>query len=113
MVRDGMDVWLDKERLQPGQGWGHEIRKAILKSDLVIVCLSHNFNQQNGFRHAELKLALAKANLLSLDEIFIIPARLEKCELPDSLRHLQRVDLFEVRGYKKLIQALREHAQRQ
>lgn len=113
LLRDGIHAWLDMEKLQPGQGWQHEIRMAILKSDLVIVCLSHNFNKQSGFRHEELKLALEKANVLSIGEIFIIPVRLEKCDMPESLRHLQRVDLFEAGGYKKLILALQEYARKE
>jgi hypothetical protein len=105
---DGIDTWLDIEKLQPGQNWKYEIRKAILKRDIVIVCLSRAFNKQHGYRHEELKIALKKAALLSEGEIFIIPARLENCDLPESLRHLHRVDLFEVEGYRKLLQALRE-----
>ena len=112
LVRDGIDVWLDVEKLQPGQGWQHEIRSALLKSDLVIVCLSSDFNKQNGFRHEELKLALEKAHVLSNDEIFIIPIRLEKCDMPESLQHLQRVDMFKAGGYKRLLRALQEHARK-
>ena len=110
LIKDGMHVWLDAENLQPGQDWQHEIRKAILKSDVVIVCLSRGFDQQQGYRHEELKIALEKAKLFISDEIFIIPVRLEKCDMPEALRHLQRVDLFEKSGYKKLLRALREHA---
>jgi hypothetical protein len=103
----GIHIWLDSEDLQPGQNWQHEIRKAILKSDVVIVCLSHEFNKQHGYRHEELKLALEKKELLDDDDVFIIPVRLEKCDMPASLRYLHRVDLFESTGYKKLIRALR------
>ena len=109
LVKAGIQVWLDVERLQPGQDWEREIRKAILESQVVIVCLSRAFNKQRGYRHEELKIASQKANLLSNGEIFMIPVRLEKCDMPESLRHLQRVDLFEAGGYKKLIHALREH----
>ena len=101
----GIHAWLDAEDLQPGQNWQHEIRKAILKSDIVLVCLSQKFNEQHGYRHEELKIALEKAKLID-DTIFIIPVRLEKCDMPESLRHLHRVDLFEASGYKKLIRAL-------
>jgi len=107
MVRDGIHIWLDAEKLQPGQDWQHEIRKAILKSNAVVVCVSREFNGKEGYRHAELKIALEKANVLPGDEIFIIPVRLENCNMPESLRHLHRVDLFEVGGYKKLVQVLR------
>jgi hypothetical protein len=108
LVRDGIPAWLDSEDLQPGQNWQHEIRKAILKSAIVIVCLSRGFDRQKGYRHEELKIALEKAKLLPDDEVFIIPARLEKCEMPDSLRRLHRVDLFEPGGYGKLTRVLRK-----
>jgi len=105
---DGIHVWLDAEQLQPGQDWQHEIRNAILKSDVIVVCLSRGFDKQQGYRHEELKLAFEKANFLPDDEVFIIPVRLEECDMPEPLRRLHRVDLFKAGGYKKLVQALRE-----
>jgi hypothetical protein len=107
LVENGIHAWLDAEDLQPGQNWQHEIRKAILQSDVVIVCLSREFNRQHGYRYEELKIALEKANLLDTGAVFIIPIRLEKCDMPESLSHLHRVDLFESAGYKKLIRALK------
>jgi len=108
MVRDGLNAWLDAERLQPGQDWQNEIRNALLKCEIVLVCLSRAFDKQKGYRHEELKLALEKANFLPHDKVFIIPVRLEECDMPESLRHLHRVDLFKAGGYKRLIHALRE-----
>lgn len=110
MVRDGLHAWLDVERLQPGQDWRNEIRNALLQCDAVIVCLSNRFNAQQGYRHEELKLALEKAKWIPEDDVFVIPVRLEECDMPESLRHLHRVDLFEKSGYKKLIRALRQEA---
>jgi hypothetical protein len=107
LVENNVQTWLDSESLQPGQNWQREIRKAILNSDVVLVCLSQKFNEQHGYRHEELKLALEKANLLEAGEIFIIPVRLEKCDMPDSLSHLHRVDVFEPTGFKKLLRALK------
>lgn len=107
LKKDGLEVWLDKENLQPGANWANEIRTAILKSDIVIVCLSKQFNEKQGFRHQELKIALEKARLFPDNEIFIIPIRLEKCDMPNALEHLHRVDLFKKGEYKKLLYALR------
>jgi TIR domain-containing protein len=106
LVKEGADVWLDKEKLLPGQDWVYEIRNAIHNSDLVIACLSRQFNKQGGFRHEELKIAVERANSFREGQTFIIPARLELCELPDSLRRWQCVDLFETDGYKSLLSAL-------
>jgi hypothetical protein len=108
LVREGADVWLDQEKLLPGQDWVYEIHKAIGNSDLVIACLSKQFNKQGGFRHEELRIALEKAASRPDGGIFLIPARLEKCDLPEPLRRWQYVDLFETNGYKKLIQVLKE-----
>jgi hypothetical protein len=111
IVKDGINAWLDTEKLQPGQDWEYEIRKTILKSDVVIVCLSRAFNKQHGYRHEELKIALEKAHVLANDDIFIIPVRLEECDMPESLHHLHRVDLFKTGGYRKLMRALQEQVE--
>jgi hypothetical protein len=107
LVRDGINAWLDVQNLQPGQDWQHEIRKAILHSDLVLVCLTRGF-EKPGYRHEELKIALEKAKVLEEEKVFLIPVRLEECKMPTTLSHLHRVDLFEPGGYKKLVRALQE-----
>ena len=108
LTKEGVYVWLDREKLLPGQDWQYELRKAIHSSDLVIACLSKQFNQQGGYRHEELRIAVEKANSLPQSELFIIPARLELCDMPEPLRRWQCVDLFEAHGYKKLMRAFKE-----
>jgi hypothetical protein len=108
LLREGADVWLDQEKLLPGQDWAFEIRKAIHRSDVALVCLSKQFNQHGGFRHEELRLALEKAASLSDGTIFLIPVRLEPCELPETLCRWQCLDLFKADGYKRLIHVLRD-----
>lgn len=104
-----MDVWLDKEKLLPGEDWELEIRKAVHEADVVVVCLSNQFNQA-GFRQKEVQLALDTAVDQPEGEIFIIPARLEECDVPESLGRWQWVDLFEVDGFQRIIRALRMRA---
>ena len=106
VLREGANAWLDRAKIQPGQEWEYEIRKAIMTSDIIIVCLSEAFNRQGGYRHEELRLALEKASSLPTGEILLLPARLENCDLPEPLRRWQRVDLFEAGGYGKLWSAL-------
>src|SRR5262245_27336537 len=93
LIQGGVDAWLDKEKLLPGQDWEYEIRKAVREVDVVVVCLSKQFNQA-GFRQKEVRLALETAMEKPDGEIFIIPARLEECETLESLRKWHRVDLF-------------------
>jgi len=109
LTKDGVDAWLDKEKLLPGQDWELEIRKAVREADVVVVCLSKQFNQA-GFRQKEVRLALDTAMEKPEGEIFIIPARLEECDNLESLRKWHWVDLFEVNGYEMLMRALRARA---
>lgn len=111
LVRDGVDAWLDKEKLLPGQDWELEIRKAVRSSDIVVVCLSQRFNQA-GFRQKEVRLALDTAMEQPEGEIFIVPLRLEECENLGSLSKWQWVDLFEESGYRRLMLAFHEKARR-
>ena len=106
LLREGASVWFDRENILPGQGWEAEIRRAIYNSDIVIVCLSKQFREEGGYRHEELKIALEKATALPDGEIFLVPARLEKCDMPEPLCRWQRVDLFEADGYRRLLKAL-------
>lgn len=109
LKREGVDAWLDKYKLLPGQDWEHEIRKAVREVDAIIVCLSKQFNQA-GYRQKEVKLALDTALEQPDGEIFIIPARLEECDNLESLHKWHWVDLFEENGYYNLILALRARA---
>jgi hypothetical protein len=95
LTKDGVDAWLDKEKLLPGQDWELEIRKAVREADVVVVCLSKQFNQA-GFRQKEVRLALDTAMEQPEGEIFIIPARLEECDTLESLRKWHWVDLLEL-----------------
>ena len=113
LVNEGANVWFDQAKLLPGQDWQYEIRKAIQGSDLVIVCLSKDFNKQGGYRHEELRIVAEKAHSLAAGAIFVIPARLEMCDLPDPLYKWQRVDLFKADGYKKLLDTLRNYVRRE
>lgn len=109
LTNDGVDAWLDKEKLLPGQDWEMEIHKAVREADVIIVCLSKQFNQR-GYRQKEVRLALDEADMIPEGEIFIIPARLEECESFDSLQKWHWVDLFNEEGYKKLLFSLIKRA---
>ncbi|MFZ5883520.1 MAG: SUMF1/EgtB/PvdO family nonheme iron enzyme [Chloroflexota bacterium] len=111
LTNEGVDAWLDKEKLLPGADWEYEIRKAVREADVVVVCLSKQFNQA-GFRQKEVRLALDTAMEKPEGEIFIIPARLEECDNLESLQRWHWVDLFEEDGFQRLMLALRLRAEK-
>jgi TIR domain/STAS domain len=104
---DGFSPWLDEENLLPGQEWQQEIIKAVRESHIVIVSLTHKSLTKSGFVQKELSYALDVAEEQPKGSIYIIPLKLEQCEVPERLRHLQWVNLFEARGYERLLLALK------
>ncbi len=110
LIEDEIDAWIDKEKLIPGQNWEIEISKAVTKSDVVIICLSSHSVTKEGFVNKEIKFALDTADQKPEGTIFIIPARLDKCKIPERMRNLQGVDLFSKNGYEFLLKALRVRA---
>jgi formylglycine-generating enzyme required for sulfatase activity len=111
LCAEGIDAWLDEEKLLPGQDWQFEIPKAVRASDVVIVCLSPSSITKAGYVQKEIKFALDVADEQPEGSIFLIPARLEECQVPDRLRRWQWVNLFEERGHERLMHALRRRAQ--
>jgi hypothetical protein len=89
-----MDVWLDEEKLLPGQDWDMEIEKAVEAADAVVVCLSNNSVTKEGYVQKELRFALEIALTKPEETIFVIPLRLDDCQIPRRLRIYQYVDYF-------------------
>jgi hypothetical protein len=106
----GVDPWLDKENLLPGQNWQQEIRNTMRIMDVVIVCISQNSVNKVGFVQKEILFALDVADEHPTGTIFVIPVKLEKCELPERLSHLHTVNLYEKRGFELLMRALKSRA---
>jgi hypothetical protein len=111
LVMDGVDPWLDEQKLIPGQLWREEIKRAVRSADVVIVCLSSESVNKEGFVQREIKYALDTAEEKPPGTIFIIPVRLEECKVPEQLAEFQWVNLFEENGYDQMFHALRIRAQ--
>jgi len=89
---DGFDPWLDEERLLPGQDWSLEIEKALRASDVILLCLSSVSVAKEGYVQREYKRAMKYQEEKPEGAIFVIPVRLDECELPFFIRELQWVD---------------------
>ncbi len=107
----GTDVWYDQEKLLPGQDWNYEIHKGLDEADVILICLSKKSVNKEGYVQKEIRLALDLALEMPDGRIFLIPARLEECELPYKLKPYQWVDLFTPNGMDKLIKSLNIRAE--
>ncbi len=106
----GFDPWLDRRKLLPGQNWPRSIEEAIGTSDFFLACFSrHSVKKKGGFQ-AEIRYALDCTQNIPLDEIFLIPARLDACPVPPRIeRETQYIDLFPDwdSGFRRILTAMR------
>lgn len=110
LTNDGFDPWLDEEDILPGQDWQREITSALHDADVVLVCLSQTSISKTGYVQKEIKDVLDLADLQPEGTIFLIPVRLNKCNVPQRLGRWQWVDYFHDKGYDLLLKSLRLRA---
>jgi hypothetical protein len=115
LLSAGFDPWMDQRKLLPGQNWARAIQNAMETSDFAVCCFSrHSINKRSGFQ-AEIRYAIECAHRLPLDEVFLLPVRLDECPVPlGEAREMQYVDLFPDwdAGLDRVIQAIRHQVRR-
>jgi formylglycine-generating enzyme required for sulfatase activity len=110
----GYKPWLDKKDLIPVQNWRSVIPKAIADSQLFIACLSQRSIAKQGFVQREFKMALNQYADRPPNSIYLIPLRLDECDIPDlrqeeyglNLRDLHWLDYWEEDGFEQLERAI-------
>ena len=77
----------------------------------MIVCLSRSSIGKTGYVQKEINFALDVADEQPEGTIFLIPLKLEECQIPERLRGLHWVKYFEENGFDKLMRALRSKSE--
>jgi len=90
----GYHPWLDTYDLLAGQKWELEIKKALKESHFCLVLLSKTSTSKRGYVQKEKNIALEELEQFPESDIYLIPVRLDNCELPMRLNHLNAVDIF-------------------
>ena len=111
LIAYGIEPWLDEKSILPGQDWTYEIKKAVKSSDVVIILLSNKSVDKTGYIQKEIKIALDAADERPEGTIFLIPAKIAECNIPDRLSSKQWVDLQSEDGFERLMQSLHFRAQ--
>ena len=107
---NGFQPWLDEDDIFPAHLWDKEIKQGLRSSHAVIICLSNTFVRKEGYVQKELRYAIDIANEKPEGVVFLIPVRLDNCEILPSLADLQFIDWFKLDGSEKMLRALRERA---
>ena len=116
LKRQGVDVWLDREKISPGERWQIAIRRAIENGAFYIACFSENYSRrETSYMNVELAIAVEQLALRPTDRTWFIPLLLTGGTVPDkpigggeTLRDIQWVDLTEnwVAGLERILAVL-------
>lgn len=98
----GIDVWLDRERIGPGERWKDAIRSAIAGGAYFLSCFSKNYvSKETSYMNEELTLAIDELRKRSHHRRWFIPLLLSECEVParsigggETLLDFQWIDLY-------------------
>jgi hypothetical protein len=107
--------WLDEVDLLPGHNWRIEIQKAIRDAGVFLACLSSNAVAKQGYIKTEFRTALTAYSERPPGAIYVIPVKLNECEVPDiqipdqgaTLRDFHWVELWEEAGEQQLVNAIK------
>jgi formylglycine-generating enzyme required for sulfatase activity len=108
----GAEPWMAPTDIVPGTDWDAAIRKAILNADRVLACLSEHSVQKRGYIQREFKLALDLCEELPNGLTYLVPIRLDPCEIPHirvglvELSDLQWVDAFAEHSLEPFLKGL-------
>lgn len=110
LCEEGFEPWLDSEDITGGEDWKQAIKKAIKQSPFFLACLSRHSINHRGVVQVEFKEALKEWREKLPTDIYMIPVRLDDCEIPEEneFRNFQWIDLYKRNGFKKLTKSLRE-----
>lgn len=98
-----INVWLDRDSIDPGERWKDAIRKAIAEGAYFIACFSDNYLKKDvSYMNEEVAIAIEQIKKRPSDKTWFIPIRLSDCQVPnrsigdnETLNDLQVVDFFD------------------
>ena len=95
MTKAGVKLWVDYQNLELGADWRMAIEREIPKSRYFLAMLSSSMLSKKGYVHKEIRTALDVLDEYPDSEVYIIPVRLDNCEVNDhKFSKLNYIDLF-------------------
>ena len=106
--RMGVRPWMDKKDLVGGEDWERAIERTLRRAAFVLLFLSKSAVVKRGVLRREITIALDAVKEKLPDDLYLIPLRLEQCEVPEELKRLQWIDLFVSDGLTRLRATIEE-----
>lgn len=97
--------WLDKKKLHVGQNWEFFIQEALQKADFIILLLSKTSVSKRGYVQKEFRKVLDYCEYKLDSDIYVLPIKLDDCEVPMKLQRFQYVENHE-NVFKEVLHAI-------
>ena len=102
LKRRGIEVWLDREKIMPGERWQVSVRRAIQDGAFFIACFSESFEtRMSSYMNVELTIAVEQLRYRPTDRAWFIPVLFKGGTVPDrpigggeTLRDIQWIELY-------------------
>jgi len=106
LKEQGFDPWMDKKNLLPGQNWQYILEDTLKKADFILLLISSNSVSKRGYVQREFKRAVDYCEEKLESDIFVIPVKIDSCEVPTSLRRFHWVEYTSEDFKAKIHQAI-------
>lgn len=114
LEKEGFAPWLDIKKLKVGQNWELEIDRALQKANVVMLLISSTSVSKRGFVQREVKDALDNLRYKRPEDIYIIPIKIEQCDVPDYISNkIQFIDNINNENFEHIKNSLLLAAEQQ
>lgn len=101
LKRNGVEVWIDKERIRPGERWRDAIRTAIREGAFFLPLFSRAWAaRERTEANEEVLIAIEELRKMPRAASWFVPIRLDRCDIPEipigpaeTIRDIQYVDV--------------------
>lgn len=99
------EPWLDKKKLHVGQNWEFHIQDALHKADFIILLLSKTSVNKRGYVQREFKKAVEYCDYKLESDIYVIPIKIDDCEVPGNLQKFQWVK-YDSNTFEQIVKSI-------
>lgn len=107
-----IEAWTEAADLLAGETRADAHQAAIRRADFCLVLITPEFLRRRRSIQYQIGQILRRRDHLLREDIFVIPALVQPCEIPAELEDFFPVHLFESDGHARLLRALRRGAER-
>jgi hypothetical protein len=106
LTENGFDPWMDKKKLLTGQIFDFYIQNELRNAHFLILLLSDVSVSKRGYIQKEFKQALKYCEEKLVDDIYLIPLKINSCDVPNELTKFQWIEFEAKDAFKSILQSL-------